>query len=115
MRRDFPQVLALLLEAARGGEPSATLQLAMLLPDGPGHGAMRSGLIRVAAAAGQPTARLLAERLTPAPAGPLPDWEDMRSRVTWPHERPRRRLGGRPYPHERGSEVRPAGGRRGRA
>ena len=88
MRRDFPQVLALLLEAARGGESSATLQLAMLLPDAPEHAEMRSALIRVAAAAGQPTARLLAERLPPAPPGPLPDWEAVRSRVAWPHERP---------------------------
>ncbi|MFN9744400.1 MAG: 2OG-Fe(II) oxygenase [Betaproteobacteria bacterium] len=88
MDRDFEQVLSLLLQAARGGEPSALLQLAMLLPDVPEHAAMRSALIRAAAAAGQPTARLFVDRLPPSPPGPPPDWQAVRSGVAWPHERP---------------------------
>ncbi len=87
LQRDFAQVLALLLEAARGGEPHAVLQLAILIPDVPEHFEVRITLLQAAAAAGEPIARMFVERLPPPPPCPPLDWETVRSRVSWPHER----------------------------
>lgn len=88
LARDFDQVLGWLLEAARGGEPRATVQLALLIPSRPEHAALRGALLRQAAAAGEPIARAFLERMPAAPTGPAADWADVRARVAWPHQRP---------------------------
>ncbi|WP_422010295.1 2OG-Fe(II) oxygenase [Roseateles sp.] len=85
--RDFAQVLSLLLEAARGGEPRAAMQLAMLIPHVPEHSTVRMALLQVAAAGGEPVARMFIERLPPCAPHLLLDWDVVRSRVVWPHER----------------------------
>ena len=87
LERDFGQVLALLLKAAQGGEPRACVQMAVLIPDVPAHSHLRTALLRAAAAAGEPIARMFVERMPAlSPAGPL-DWATIRSCVAWPHER----------------------------
>lgn len=87
MARDFGAVLDWLLKAAQGGEPRATVQLAVLIPDAPAHGPVRVALLLAAAAAGEPIARMFVERLPPVPFAPQLAWDDIRSRVAWPHER----------------------------
>ncbi|MGQ3052631.1 MAG: 2OG-Fe(II) oxygenase [Roseateles sp.] len=87
LARDFTQVLARLLAAARGGEPRAAVQLAILIPDLPEHAKVRVALLHLAAAGGEPIARMFIERMAPhTPDLPL-DWDAVRSRVAWPHER----------------------------
>lgn len=86
--RDFDEVLARLLQAARGGEPRAVVQLAVLIPNIPDNSEVRVALLRAAAAAGEPIARTFVDRLPPSPPSPPIDWDDVRSRVAWPHERP---------------------------
>jgi hypothetical protein len=86
--RDFACVLARLLEAARGGEPRAAVQLAILVPDDPRHAAVRTALLRTSAAAGEPIARAFVERMPGSPSASAIDWEAIRSGVAWPHERP---------------------------
>jgi len=87
LARDFGHVLALLLAAAQGGEPRAAVQLAVLIPDVPEHAHLRIPLLRLAAAAGEPIARMFVDRLPAlSPAAPL-SWDAVRSCVTWPHER----------------------------
>lgn len=91
MARDFEQVQARLLDAARGGDPRAIVQLAMLIPDEPAHAGLRIALLRSAAAAGEPAARMFVDRLpadAPNPSGPTLDWQQVSSRVAWPHMRP---------------------------
>ncbi len=88
LARRFDEVRALLQQAARGGEPRAIAQLAVLLPAGERHAALRGALWRAAAAAGEPIARLFVERLPPAPPGPAIDWDAVCSSIAWPHERP---------------------------
>ncbi len=85
--RDFEAVLALLLQAARAGEARATVQLAILVPDAPAHGALRVALWRAAAAAGEPIARSFVERLPPSPPSAPIDWDAVRAQAAWPHER----------------------------
>ncbi len=85
--RDFADVLAWLLRAAEAGEPRATVQLAMLIPDLPAHAPVRVALLRAAAAAGEPIARMFVDRLPPSPPSAGLDWQDVRARVAWPHER----------------------------
>lgn len=87
LQRDFTQVLTRLLDAARGGEPRAAVQLAILIPDTPDHAEVRITLLRAAAAAGEPVARMFVERLPSSPSGPPLDWEAVRSQVAWPHQR----------------------------
>jgi prolyl 4-hydroxylase len=87
LARDFDEVLSRLLQAARGGEPRATVQLAMLIPSVHEHAAARTALLRAAAAAGEPIARMFVERMPPSPPSAVPDWEDVRARVAWPHQR----------------------------
>ncbi len=84
---DYSAVLALLLQAARGGEPRAAVQLAVLLPASPEHAGLRVALLRAAAAVGEPVAKILFERLPPAPPSPPIDWEHVRTGVAWPHHR----------------------------
>lgn len=88
LNRDFSEVLSRLLDAARGGEPRAAVQLAILIPDEPQHGQVRIALWLAAMAMGEPIARKFLERLPPPPPSPPLDWDDVRSRVAWPHERP---------------------------
>lgn len=87
MARDFAQVLSLLVRAARGREPRAAVQLAMLMPDVPEHADARMGLLQLAAAGGEPIARMFIERMPPHRPGPPLDWDAVRSGVAWPHER----------------------------
>lgn len=87
LERDFAQVLAQLLQAAQGGEPRAAVQLAILMPAVVENAERRTALLRAAAAAGEPIARMFVERLPPSPPSPAIDWEAVRSFVAWPHER----------------------------
>lgn len=88
LQRDFDEVRTRLLEAAKAGEPRAAVQLAILIPDRPEHAVVRIALMRAAAAAGEPIARAFLERSPPSPPSAPLVWEDVRSRVAWPHERP---------------------------
>lgn len=85
--RDFAEVLSRLLAAARSGEPRATGQLALLIPATPENHAVRIALWRAAAAAGESIARTFIERQPPSPPSAPIDWDDVRSRVAWPHQR----------------------------
>lgn len=87
LARDFDAVLAWLLQAARAGEPRATVQLAMLIPIQPPQAVQRHALLRTAAAAGEPIARAFVERQPPGPEVPPTDWEAVRAGVAWPHQR----------------------------
>lgn len=87
LARDFAQVLALLLRAARGREPRAALQLAILIPDAPEQSGVRMALLQLAAAGGDPIARMFIDRLPARPPDPLLDWDAVQSCVAWPHER----------------------------
>ncbi|MFG6414232.1 2OG-Fe(II) oxygenase [Roseateles sp. DC23W] len=87
LARDFGQVLSLLSQAARGGEPRAAVQLAMLMPDVPEHSQTRRALLQRAAAGGESIARMFIERMPPIrPHFPL-DWDVVLRGVAWPHER----------------------------
>jgi prolyl 4-hydroxylase len=88
LARDFAEVLDRLLDAASGGEPRAMVQLAVLVPNRPEHAAARTALLRAAAAAGEPIAGMFVQRLPASPPVSPLDWEDVRQRVSWPHERP---------------------------
>lgn len=88
LERDFDAVLARLLEAARSGEPRATVQLAILIPEAPENSGVRTALMRAAAAAGEPIARTFLERSPPAPPSLPIDWHEVAGRVAWPHLRP---------------------------
>jgi prolyl 4-hydroxylase len=88
LARDFAAVREHLLAAARQGEPRATLQLAILIPDWPSNAVPRTALLRAAAAAGEPIARHFVERMPPAPPSPPIDWQQVQALVAWPHERP---------------------------
>jgi prolyl 4-hydroxylase len=87
LARDFAQARSRLLEAARGGEPRAAVQLAMLIPDAPEHADVRMALLRVAAAGGEPIARMFIERLPLQQPGLPLDWDAVPFHVAWPHER----------------------------
>lgn len=87
LARDFAQVLVWLLKAAREGELRASLQLAVLMPDIPENAGLRTALFRAASATGDPVARMFTERMPPSPPSPPLDWDAVRSRVAWPHER----------------------------
>lgn len=86
--RDFAEVLSLLLQAARAGEPRALVQLAMLVPAEPANEALRVALLRAAAATGEPIARQFVDRLPPSPPSSPIDWKGVPAHVAWPHERP---------------------------
>lgn len=88
LARDFGEVLARLVDAAKSGEPRSAMQLAILIPDLPENAAVRTALMRVAASAGEPISRMFLERSPPSPPSLPLDWQDVRARVTWPHERP---------------------------
>jgi hypothetical protein len=88
LERDFGEVLARLLEAAKLGEPRSAMQLAILIPDVPENAAVRTALMRAAASAGEPISRMFLERSPPSPPSLPLDWEDVRARVSWPHQRP---------------------------
>jgi hypothetical protein len=88
LERDFGEVLARLVDAAKSGEPRSALQLAILIPDVPANLAVRTALMRAAASAGEPISRMFLERSPPSPPGPPPEWDDVRARVSWPHLRP---------------------------
>lgn len=87
LERDFGEVLALLVAAARSGEPRAAVQLAILIPDEPQNAAVRTALMRAAAATGETISRMFLERSPPSPPSPALDWDDVRARVSWPHQR----------------------------
>jgi hypothetical protein len=88
LERDFGEVLARLLDAARSREPRAAMQLAILIPDVPENGSVRTALMRAAASAGEPISRMFLERSPPSPPSLPLDWEDVRTHVSWPHARP---------------------------
>jgi hypothetical protein len=88
LERDFGEVLARLLVAAKSGEPRAVMQLAILIPGVPEDASVRTALMRAAASAGEPISRMFLERSPPSPPSVPLDWEDVRTRVSWPHERP---------------------------
>lgn len=83
----FAQAQAWLLRAARSGDPRAIVQLAILIPDHPEHAEARTALLRAAARAGEPIARMFVERAPPSPPSPPLDWDDVATRLAWPHER----------------------------
>jgi len=87
LARDFADVRARLLQAAQGGEPRAAVQLAMLVPARPENAELRVALLRGAAAAGEPIARMFLERMPPLPPSPAIDWQGLGSCVAWPHQR----------------------------
>ena len=87
LERDFGEVLARLLDAARSREPRAAMQLAMLIPDVPENASIRTALMRAAASAGEPISRMFLERSQPSPPSPPLDWADVSARVSWPHQR----------------------------
>jgi hypothetical protein len=87
-RRDFGEALVRLIDAARSGDPRAAVQLAILIPDVSDHAIVRTGVMRAAALAGEPIARMVLDRSPPAPPSPAIDWQDVRARVSLPHERP---------------------------
>lgn len=87
LARDFAEVLTWLMQAARHGEPRATLQLAILIPNSPEHLELRTALLRSAAVAGESIARMLVERLPPSPPSPPIAWDAVGALVAWPHER----------------------------
>jgi TPR repeat protein len=87
LRRDFDRVLSRLVDAARLGDPAAGTQLAILVPNVPDNAAVRTALMRTAAAAGEPLSRIFLERSPQAPPSAPLDWEDVQARVSWPHER----------------------------
>lgn len=86
--RDFDALLSRLMDAAQDGDPRAALQLAILMPDVPENAALRTALMRAAASAGEPISRLFLERAPPSPPSQPIDWQDVRARVSLPHERP---------------------------
>jgi hypothetical protein len=83
----FAQAQTWLLRAARSGDPRAVVQLALLIPDHPEHAVVRTALLREAARAGEPIARMFVERAPPSPPSPPLDWDDVATRLAWPHER----------------------------
>jgi hypothetical protein len=88
LRRDFDEVIARLVEAARAGDPRAAVQLAILVPDVPDHAIVRTALMRAAASAGEPISRMFLDRSPPSPPSPPIDWQRVRELVSLPHERP---------------------------
>lgn len=88
LERNFGEVLVRLVDSAKLGEPRAAMQLAILIPDVPESASTRTALMRAAASAGEPISRMFLERSPPSPPSPPLDWEDVRTRVSWPHERP---------------------------
>lgn len=88
LQRDFDAVLSRLVGAAQAGEPRAALQLAILVPNVPEHATLRTALMRAAASAGEPISRMFLERAPSSPPSPPIDWQDVRARVSLPHERP---------------------------
>lgn len=88
MLRDFGEAITRLVDGASAGDPRAAVQLAILIPDLADHARARTALLRAAAAAGEPIARMILERSPPAPPSPPIDWQDVRARVSLPHERP---------------------------
>jgi len=88
LERNFGEVLARLVDAAQAGEPRSAIQLAVLIPDVPENAAVRTALMRAAASAGEPISRMFLERSPPSPPSLPLDWQDVRARVSWPHERP---------------------------
>ena len=88
LERNFGEVLARLVEAAKSGEPRAAMQLAILIPDVPENAAVRTALMRAAASAGEPISRMFLDRSPPSPPSPPLDWDDVAARVSWPHQRP---------------------------
>jgi len=85
--RNFGEVLARLVDAAKAGEPRAAMQLAILTPDVPENASVRTALMRAAASAGEPISRMFLDRSPPSPPSPPLDWADVRARVSWPHQR----------------------------
>ena len=88
LQRDFDAVIARLIAAARAGDPRAAVQLAIVIPNVPDHAVVRTALLRAAAAAGEPISRMFLDRSPPSPPSPPIDWQDVRERVSLPHERP---------------------------
>lgn len=88
LERDFGEVLARLVDAAESGESRAAIQLAILIPDAPENAPVRTALMRAAASGGEPISRMFLERSPPSPPSLPLDWEDVRARVSWPHQRP---------------------------
>lgn len=86
--RDFGEALVRLLDAAKLGEPRAAVQLAILIPDVPENAAVRTALMRASASAGEPISRMFLERSPPSPPSAPLEWQDVRARVSWPHQRP---------------------------
>jgi hypothetical protein len=87
LERDFGEVLARLLVAAKTGEPRAVMQLAILIPAVPENASVRTALMRAAASVGEPISRMFLERSPPSPPSPPLDWADVGARVSWPHQR----------------------------
>lgn len=87
-QREFGEALARLIDAARAGDSRAAVQLAILIPNVPDHTIVRTALMRAAASAAEPIARMILERSPPASPSPPIDWEEVRARVSLPHERP---------------------------
>jgi prolyl 4-hydroxylase len=88
LRRDSEQAKARLISAAELGDARAAMQLAALIPNLPAHSVVRTALMRTAASGGESIARMFLDRSPPAPPSPRIDWQDVRARVSMPHERP---------------------------
>jgi len=87
LRRDFDEVIARLIDAARAGDPRAQVQLAIVIPDVPDNAVFRTALMRAAASAGESISRMFLDRSPPAPPSPPIDWQGVRGLVSLPHER----------------------------
>ncbi len=87
LQRDFQAAVSRLLRAAEAGEPRAAVQLAILTPADSENSSDRNALLRLAAAAGEPIARIFLDLWRATPAGPEVDWLRVRERLALPHER----------------------------